>query len=26
MQQHRGSVTVDSAPGEGAKFTLRFGS
>jgi signal transduction histidine kinase len=25
MQQHRGSVVVDSAPGEGAKFTLRFG-
>jgi signal transduction histidine kinase len=24
MQQHRGSVIVDSAPGEGAKFTLRF--
>lgn len=24
MQQHRGSVTVDSAPGKGARFTLRF--
>jgi signal transduction histidine kinase len=24
MQQHRGSVSVDAAPGEGAKFTIRF--